>query len=151
MEANEEKNMSYAVIEKTGLHSEEAQPLLLLVEKAAALVERKGKNVFAEFRQKDSEWYTDKTYIFVDDMQGTALVNPPQPQIEGQNFIDMKDVAGKAVMREMIDTLKTRESGWIEYLWPKLGETQPSRKTNYIKKVKVGQEVLIVGAGLYLD
>ena len=143
--------MSQNPLEETTPLSAEFQLLLALVDKAAALVASKGKAAFAEFRQKDSEWYTDTTYIFVDDIQGTALVNPPQTQIEGKNFIDMRDVNGKAVMREMIDILKTRETGWLEYWWPKPGETKPSKKTNYIKKVIVDGEAFIVGAGLYID
>jgi signal transduction histidine kinase len=147
----EEKPMSQNSLEETTPPSAETQLLLTLVDKAAALLASKGNAAFAEFRQKNSQWYTDKTYIFVDDMEGTALVNPPQTQIEGKNFIDMKDVNGKAVMQEMIDILKTREAGWLEYWWPKPGETKPSKKTNYIKKVIVGGEAFIIGAGLYID
>lgn len=143
--------MNQAASEKAAPRSEEAQQLRVLVEKAAALLERKGKGAFPEFRRKGSEWYTDATYIFVDNMQGTALVNPPQTQIEGENFIDMKDVTGKAVMREMIAIVQTQDTGWVEYQWPRPGETQPARKVNYIKKVTVNGETLIIGAGLYLN
>ena len=143
--------MNQNSLDGTTLPAAAAQSLLTLVDKAAAFLARKGKVAFAEFRQKDSQWYTDTTYIFVDDMEGTALVNPPQTQIEGKNFIDMRDVNGKAVMREMIDIVKTQEAGWLEYWWPKPGETTPSKKTNYIKKVIVEGEVFLIGAGLYSD
>lgn len=55
------------------------------------------------------------------------------------------------MVREMIEMLKTRESGWIDYMWPKPGETKPSKKWSYIKKVKMGKETLLVGAGIYSD
>ena len=122
-----------------------------MVEKAAALIETHGKEAFSEFRRKDSEWYTGGTYIFIDDIKGTSIVNPPAPEIEGKNLLNMKDANGKAFIREMIELLKTKESGWIEYMWPKPGETKPSKKVSYIKKVKLGKEVLIVGAGIYSD
>jgi len=41
--------------------------------------------------------------------------------------------------------------GWIDYMWPKPGESKPSKKSSYIKKVKVGEETFIVGSGLYTD
>jgi len=131
--------------------SDEAKQIVALVEKAAALIEARGQAAFPEFRKKDSEWYNGTTYIFVNDMQGTSMVNPPKPEIEGTNNLDMKDANGKALIREMIDMLKTKESGWIDYMWPKPGETEPSRKLSYIKKVKLGEEPLIVGAGIYSD
>ena len=131
--------------------SEEAKQIVSLVEKAAALIEAQGKEAFPEFRRKDSEWYNGATYIFVTDMKGTSIVNPPSPEIEGTNTLDMKDANGKALIREMIEMLKTKESGWIDYMWPKPGETEPSGKLSYIKKVKLGEEMLIVGAGIYSD
>ena len=44
-----------------------------------------------------------------------------------------------------------RDSGWIDYMWPKLGETSPSNKSSYVRKVQVGDDVLYVGAGLYVE
>jgi len=131
--------------------SEEAKQIVSLVEKAAALIETQGKEAFPEFRRKDSEWYKGETYIFVNDMKGTAIVNPPSPEIEGKNNLDVKDAHGKAFIREMLEMLQTKESGWIDYMWPKPGETEPSKKLSYVTKVKLGEEMLIVGAGIYSD
>ena len=57
--------------------SEVAKQIVALVDRAAALIESKGKDAFPEFKKKDSKWYKGKTYVFVDDMNGTALVNHP--------------------------------------------------------------------------
>jgi cytochrome c len=73
-----------------------------LVNSAAALIENKGKDSFTEFRKKDSKWFTAKTYVFVDDMDGNVLVNPPSPEIEGKNLINWKDAKGKLLLREFI-------------------------------------------------
>lgn len=131
--------------------SEVAKQIVSLVEKAAALIETQGKEAFPEFRKKDSEWYKSGTYIFVNNMKGASVVNPPTPEIEGKNILDMKDANGKAFIREMIEVLKTKKSGWTEYMWPKPGKTEPSKKLSYIKKVELGEEMLIVGAGIYSD
>jgi methyl-accepting chemotaxis protein len=130
--------------------SEEAKQIVALVNSAAALIESKGKDAFPEFKKKDSKWYKGKTYVFVDDMNGIVLVNPPTPEIEGKNLIDTKDAKGKALIREFIKTAKTKGSGWVDYWWPKPGEDKPSKKMSYIKKAKMPNgEMVIVGAGIY--
>jgi len=132
--------------------SDQAKQIKALVIKAAALVESKGKDAFPEFRKKDSKWYKEEVYVFVDDMNGTALVNPPTPEIEGKNLIGMKDAKGKAFVREFIETAKTKGSGWVDYWWPKPGEDKPSKKISYIKKAKMPNgETVIVGAGIYVE
>ncbi len=132
--------------------SEQAKQIKALVDKAAALIESKGKDTFPKFKKKDSKWYKGETYVFVDDMNGTALVNPPAPDIEGKNFIDMKDAKGKAFIREFIETAQAKGSGWVEYWWPKPGQDKPSKKISYIKKAKMPNgEMVIVGAGIYVE
>lgn len=132
--------------------SKKAKQIVALVDRAAALIERKGKDAFPEFKKKNSGWYKGENYVFVDDMNGTVLVNPPTPEIEGKNLIDMKDAKGKALIREFIETAKTKGSGWVDYWWPKPGESKPSKKISYIKKAKMPNgEMVIVGAGAYVE
>jgi cytochrome c len=132
--------------------SEEAKQIVALVDSAAALIETKGKNAFPEFKKKDSKWYTGKTYVFVDDYNGTVLVNPPSPEIEGKNLLDMKDAKGKTLVREFINVAKTKGSGWVDYWWPKPGEDKPSRKLRYIKNAKMPDgKMVVVGAGIYSE
>ena len=132
--------------------SKEAKQIVALVNSAAALIESKGKDAFPEFKKKDSKWYSGKTYVFVDDMKGTVLVNPPSPEIEGKNLIDMKDAKGKSLIREFIKTANTKGSGWVDYWWPKPGEDKPSKKISYIKKAKMPSGAfVIVGAGIYSE
>jgi len=131
--------------------SEEAKQTKALVDEAAALVQSKGTEAFTEFRKKDSKWLKDDTYIFVFKMNGIELFHPIEPELEGTNIIDLKDVNGKAYVQETIETAKTQGSGWIDYMLPKPGESKPSKKSSYFKKVKVGEETFIVGSGFYTD
>jgi len=114
-------------------------------------VQSKGTEAFTEFRKKDSKWVKDYTYIFVFKMNGIELFHPIEPELEGTNIIDLKDVKGKAYVQETIETAKTQGSGWIDYMLPKPGESKPSKKSSYFKKVKVGEETFIVGSGFYTD
>ncbi len=92
--------------------SEEAKQIVALVDKATALIESKGKDAFPEFNKKDSEWYKGETYIFVDDMNGTVLMLPTKPELEGKNLTDMKDANGKLWMREFTLALQNDPVVW---------------------------------------
>ena len=49
-----------------------------------------------------------------------------------------ENIDGKLIIRETISMLEDKETGWIDYVWPKPGETEPAAKTAYIRKVTVG-------------
>ena len=131
--------------------SKEAKPIVALVDKAAGLIESKGKTAFPEFKKKGSEWLKGDTYIFIADMNGTTLMHPANPELETKSILDIKDANGKAFMREFIETAKTKGSGWVDYVWPKPGEKSPSKKLSYIKRAKMPNgEMVLVGAGIYV-
>ena len=130
--------------------SKQAKEVKALVDKGAALVESKGKDAFPEFRKKGSAWFKGDIYLFVDDFKGNVLVYPPDPKLEGENLIKMKDPNGKLVIQSFIDLLKTQDSGWVDYMWPKPGSTKPSKKLSYIKKAKMPDGgMVLVGVGIY--
>jgi len=131
--------------------SKEAKGIVTLVDKAAALIESKGKPSFSEFKKKGSEWLKGDNYIFIADMNAVTLMHPANPELETKSILDLKDANGKAFMREFVETAKTKGSGWVEYMWPKPGEKTPSRKASYVKRAKLPEgETVIVGAGIYL-
>jgi methyl-accepting chemotaxis protein len=130
--------------------SKEAKEIAALVDKAAALAESKGKSAFPEFKKKGSEWFKGETYIFILDMNGDTLMHPADPELETKNILELKDVNGKAFIREFAETAK-KGSGWVDYMWPKPGEQSPSKKVSYLKGAKLPTgETVIVGAGIYL-
>jgi cytochrome c len=131
--------------------SKEAKRIVALVDKAATLIESKGKGAFPEFKKKGSEWLTEETYIFIADMNGTILMHPANPELETKNLLDLKDANGKTFMREFVETAKNKGSGWVDYMWPKPGAKSPSKKSSYIKRAKMTNgEMALVGAGIYV-
>ena len=50
--------LSFPGISAESPQSEDAKLVVALVNSAAALIESKGKNAFAEFRKKDSKWFS---------------------------------------------------------------------------------------------
>src|SRR5690606_8525731 len=122
-----------------------------VVARAAALVEEQGPEAFDELRDETGAFNFMDTYVFVLSPDGTALVNPVQPSLEGKNLSDVKDVDGKPVTRANIETAMRDGSGWVSYSWYKPGHVEPVPKQTYVRKVEHRGETYILGAGIYLD
>ena len=133
--------------------SDEAkQQLELLVDSAAALVSSEGaKQACEAFKQPGSQWFDEDTYIFIVDMDATQVCYPPDPSLEGQNQMNLQDSYGTFVVQKIIETVKTEPSGWVEYMWPKPGESADSKKLSYVNKIQSGGKTFIVGSGIYLN
>ena len=129
--------------------SDQVKRIESMVNKAAALVESKGQASFSEFRKRDSEWWFGNTYLFIYDKDMNVLLNPAFPKREGSNVHGEKDVNGKLFQDEFMKVIHTNGSGWVDYMFPKPGQTQPSRKWSYVKAVKIDGAIGLIGAGFY--
>ena len=129
--------------------SERADQVKALVNKAAVLIDNKGKAAFAEFRAKDSKWFHGDTYLFAYDLHGNVLLNPAFPAREGTNVTGQKDANGKLFHDAIIRVASTKGSGWVDYMFPKPGQTQPSQKWAYVKAVKIDGIPGLVASGFY--
>jgi cytochrome c len=129
--------------------SEKSKQIEALVNKAAALIDSKGKAAFADFRVKGSEWFHGDTYLFVYDLKSNVLLNPAFPAREGTQVTGQKDANGKLFHDAIIQTADTKGSGWVDYMFPKPGQTQPSQKWAYVKAVKIDGVPGLVASGFY--
>jgi len=129
--------------------SERAKQIEVLVNKAAALIESKGKAIFPELRKKDSEWFHGDTYLFVYDLKSNVLLNPAFPAREGTKVTGQKDANGKLFHDAIIQMAETKGSGWVDYMFPKPGQAQPSQKWTYVKAVKIDGVPGLVASGFY--
>ena len=73
---------------------------------------------FKAFHDPTGPFIAKDAYIFVLDPNGLELVNPAFPSPEGRNVLDMKDTEGKFLVREMLQVVKTRGAGWVNYICP---------------------------------
>lgn len=122
-----------------------------MVHQAAALIEDQGREAFDVLRNKKGPFYFMDTYIFVTSPDGTELVNPAQPTLEGRNLIDLKDLDGNPVVKNEIDLALEKGSGWLEMSWFKPGTNTPAPKMTFVKKAEANGETFIVGSGYYPD
>ena len=120
------------------------------VKGAVGQIEANGEAAFKQFHDRTGAFIAKDAYIFVFDPNGVDLVNPGFPSLEGRNLMDLKDTQGKQLVRDMFNVAQTSGSGWVEYMWPKPGESVSTQKSAYVSKAKMGGQWVLVGCGVYL-
>jgi methyl-accepting chemotaxis protein len=89
-----------------------------------------------------------KEYVFAYSMDGKAVV-AGDPKLEGTSRIESKDPNGKYIVKEFIDTVRTRGEGAVDYAFPRLGSTVPAPKISYVKGFAPWG--IVIGTGIYVD
>ena len=136
----------------SGMYTERMEPgfVVDVVTEAVERIEKNGREAFPLFHDPAGPFIVKDAYVFVVDMKGVELVNPAFPNLEGRSLLDLKDTQGKTLVREMLDVVNTSGSGWVDYMWPKPGESVSTKKSTYVSKAKMGGEYVLVGSGVYL-
>lgn len=131
--------------------SDQAKQIEDLVNRAAALVDQRGRAAFDDFRKRDSQWWFGNTYLFAYDDHLNVLLNPAFPKREGTNPHGEKDANGKMFHDEFLKMVQTSGAGWVDYMFPKPGQTQPSHKWSYVKGFKADGVSGLIGAGFFVE
>jgi cytochrome c len=130
--------------------SEKAKQIEDLVNRAAALVDKRGRAAFDEFRKRDSQWWSGNTYLFAYDDHLNVLLNPAFPKREGTNPSGEKDANGKKFHDEFLKKVQASGAGWVDYMFPKPGQTQLSHKWSYVKGFRAADGITgLIGAGFF--
>jgi signal transduction histidine kinase len=120
------------------------------IREGAKLVEAEGPDAFIKFRG-DSDFIFNGTYIWVHDLDGIMYAHPIKPKMEGNNYFNLKDAKGKLFFSEMNKAVTTNSTGeaWVDYWWPKPGETKASQKVSFVKKATYQGKTYVLGCGIY--
>lgn len=116
---------------------------------ACELLGEKGEAGFADLQGTDSDFIFSGTYIWVHDMDGVMRMHPIKVALNGKQLSNLSDSNGKLFFAEMNQVCEEDGSGWVTYMWPKPGEQMPSPKASYVKSVKNGDDIFVVGCGTY--
>lgn len=93
--------------------------------------------------------YQEKDYFWINDLGPTMVMHPFKPQLEGKNLSEVKDPNGKPLFLEFVDVCKQNGEGFVDYMWPKPGASEPVPKISYVKLYRPWG--WIVGSGIYVD
>lgn len=134
----------------SGLYELEMERFFVVeqVNDAVELMESVGEEAFPTLRDRSSGFRFYDAYVFVLDPAGIMLVNVAFPDLEGTSVAAMQDSNGKFIMQEMLE-VPEGESAWVDYMWPKPGDTRPSKKSSYVRRVAINGREYIVAGGVY--
>lgn len=93
--------------------------------------------------------YSDGEYFFVMDGNAKMVMHPIKPELDGKDMVNEKDPEGKLLFRELAQTGKEKGEGFVNYMWPKAGNTKPVPKISFVKYNK--QWDWVMGTGIYVD
>jgi signal transduction histidine kinase len=122
-----------------------------MVNDAIKEIEKSGEKAFKTIRDPKTQFRYKDSYVFVIGEDGTDLAHPGFPKLEGRNLITLKDAEGKYPIKEMLDVVNAKGSGWVDYMWPKPGEPVSLTKSSYVATAQYGGKRYMVGSGVYLN
>lgn len=88
-------------------------------------------------------------YVYVGSTERiTLLAHPISPdKLVGPDLSQTPDIKGKRFFVELAELAAREGSGWVNYWWPKPGETKPSLKSTYF--LRVPGEPVYFACGIY--
>lgn len=128
---------------------DEVKAMKAKVAQAAQLLAKDSVQAQKEFNDPQGKWAAEP-YIFAYKLDGTCLALPNEPALVGSNRLDLKDVKGRYIIRNMVKVAKSAKAqGWVEYKYQRPGDLKGKavKKAAWVMRVP-GQE-MFVGAGFY--
>jgi cytochrome c len=118
-----------------------------MVKKGVAFIKANGKEKgYAEISNKATGQFKDRDlYLVVYGLDGTVHAHGANEKMIGKNLIDLKDVDGKAFVRERVEMGKAKPSFWQDYKFtnPETKKVEP--KAMYCERL---DETVVCG-GIY--
>ncbi len=100
---------------------------------------RLGADLLRELR------YGNEGYFWADTTEGVNVVLYGRKDVEGRNRLEDRDIKGTFYIKEFLE--KAAGGGYVEYWFPKKGESRPQSKRSYVLLFKPFGWV--VGTGYY--
>lgn len=93
--------------------------------------------------------YNENEYYWISDLSENVIMHGAKPELKGKNLSDLKDPEGVSVFVEFSKVGRETGSGFVNYMWPKLGSDTPIAKISYVSLFEPWGWVL--GTGVYID
>ncbi len=99
--------------------------------------------------------YNGNNYFWINDMDLRMIMHPNYSQEKNPEWFEKgglenyMDPNGKKIFVEVVKTCQANGEGFVDYMWPKPGETIPSPKISFVKLFRPWG--WIIGTGVYID
>lgn len=117
-----------------------------MVKKGVAFIKADGKDKgFAEISNKGGQFTDRDLYLTVYGMDGVVRAHGANEKMIGKNLIDLKDVDGKAFVKERVELAASKGTFWQDYKFTNPVTKKIEPKSMYCEKL---DEVIVCG-GIY--
>jgi signal transduction histidine kinase len=120
---------------------------------ACDLIKKKGKDALAEIKAMRYECCEEPNYVWINDMTPKMVMHPIKKEKDGMDLSNDADPKGKKLFVEFVKSVKEKPDGaWVDYMWPKFGEKEPTTKKSWVMGCKVGStaETWVAGSGTWM-
>jgi signal transduction histidine kinase len=127
--------------------TQNAQKAKSMVRKAVEFYKANGREAaFKAFNDTKGLFRSGEYYVFVFDFDGVCLARGDgNSTLIGVNEIEMKDPDGKLYIKEMLETARDKNSGWVDYKRSNPRTKKVENKSSYVEKV----DNIWIGCGFY--
>lgn len=114
------------------------------VKRAINYLKANGPEVsFRDFTSYSGGFMEGPLRIFVYNIDYTMLADGANPSLIGQNLYNARDLEGKYIAREIIETAKRDGSGWVTFL------DNDAYRSNYVEYVEIPDGKYVIGSGYW--
>ena len=117
-----------------------------MVKKGVAFIKSSGKEKgYAEISTKGGQFSDRDLYLTVYGMDGTVRAHGANEKMIGKNLIELKDVDGKAFVKERVDLASSKGTFWQDYKFTNPVDKKVEPKQMYCEKL----DDTVVCGGIY--
>jgi cytochrome c len=117
-----------------------------MVKKGVAFIKAQGtEKGYAEISNKQGKFIDRDLYLVVYGLDGTVLAHGANDKMVGKNLIDLKDIDGKAFVKERVELAQTKSSFWQDYKFTDPVTRKIEPKTTYCERL----DASVVCGGIY--
>ena len=117
-----------------------------MVKKGVAAIKAGGKDkVYGEITAKNTQWVDRDLYLVVYGLDGTVRAHGANEKMVGKNLIDLKDVDGKAFVKERVELAQAKGTFWQDYKFTNPVTKKIEPKSMYCEKL----DDAVVCGGVY--
>lgn len=117
-----------------------------MVKKGVAFIKSNGKEKgYAEITSKTGQFKDRDLYLVVYGLDGTVHAHGANEKMVGKNLIELKDVDGKAFVKERVELAKAKGSFWQDYKFTNPENKKIEPKAMYCERL----EESVVCGGIY--
>ncbi len=107
-----------------------------MVKKGLAYLKANGKDkAYAEITNKQGQFVDRDLYLVVYGLDGVVRAHGANEKMVGKNLIDLKDVDGKAFVKERVDLAQSKGSFWQDYKFTNPVTRKIEPKAMYCERV----------------